>query len=116
MKTRLVAATIALAHSLPALAQEPTLYEKPAASIAECHETIAQVAPDWRENASFKIKPMAGGREQVFHCLPDGVAEWVCNPKAGRINVAVLIGGTVAACRTVTPGVPVTVTKSMVPG
>ncbi|SOC36107.1 hypothetical protein SAMN05892877_102342 [Rhizobium subbaraonis] len=116
MKIRLAAVTIALAHSLPALAGNPVLYEKPAASIAECHETLAQVAPDWRENANFKIKPMTDGREQVFHCLPDGVAEWICNPKAGRINVAVLIGGTVAACRAVTPGVPVTITTSMVPG
>lgn len=98
---------------LGAQAGDLTFYEKSIASAADCHKTYEQVVPDWRRNRAALFTRFPDGRERLIHCLPDGVAEWICVPAAGKIYTAVQIGKTLAACEAQTPKVPMLDKPSM---
>lgn len=97
-----------------ALAGEPTYYEKAASSFQECEKVFSDTTPDFKRRRDFFIRRTTDGRERVIQCLPDGVVELFCDPKANRSIVAVLEGETLPICSRLSMGLKVRKTESLI--
>ena len=98
-----------------ALAGEPTFDEKAATSLSECEKAFSDTTPDFKRRRDFIVRRTMDGRERVIRCLPDGVVELFCDPKAGRSVVAVLEGETLPACARLSRGLKVRSEKTLSP-
>lgn len=109
MTTPLARLTLLACLALPAGARADDLsfYEKEVNSPAQCHAAYAGMHPDWQTNKAFKLSTAPDGRERAIMCLPDGVSEWICDPRAGVLHVAVQVDKTLKDCSRLTPKLPV---------
>lgn len=115
MRRLLPITLFALAAPAAALAGEPTFYEKAATSLTECETAFSDKTPDFKRRRDFIVRRTTDGRERVIQCLPDGVVELFCDPKAGRSVVAVLEGETLPACARLSLGLKVRKTETLMP-
>lgn len=110
MKTCLLAgAVVALTGAAQSGAQ---YFVRSVKSVDECHAQYDELAPDWRLRRSFIVTKTAS-TEHVINCLPDGVAEYVCDPTSGKLTAAVMQGGSLKACKTYYPRIPFTLKNNM---
>jgi len=105
----LAAAAVAL---MGATSGGPQYFVRAVKSVEDCHAQYDQLAPDWRLRRSF-IVTKTGNSEHVINCLPDGVAEYVCNPAGGKMVAAIMQGGSLKACKTYYPKIPFTLKSNM---
>jgi hypothetical protein len=103
---RLLIPCIAVAGLIGAAQSDrPQYFVRAAKDVAACHAQYDQLAPDWHLRRSF-IVTKTGAGEHVINCLPDGVAEYVCDPAGGKLTAAIMQGGTLKACKPYYPNMP----------
>ncbi|MGO4438453.1 hypothetical protein [Rhizobium sp. RAF56] len=91
---------------------QPQYFVRAIKDVSECHAQYSEFAPDWRMRRSF-IVSKAGAGEHVINCLPDGVAEYVCDPSSGKLTAATMQGGSLKACKTFYPRIPFTLKTNL---
>ena len=114
MRRFLILSAAAIGLMGAAQSDKPEYFVRSAKSVADCHAQYDTLAPGWHLRRSFIVSKRGAG-EHVVNCMPDGVAEYLCDPASGRFTGATMAGGTLKDCKPFYPHMPFTLKGNLLP-